>query len=429
MTSTPSSTTSALSRRALLVGGAAATGVVLTAPRANAATFVTRKARSAESVRRTFGTNVKCGYDLAGYDDAGFVAGALDELGVVNVRDAVWKGRPDIWRAFNTLGSRGVQVNVVMGRPTFVGGTPEELVADLSRNCATSVKSFEGANEWNLKRRPNWVSELRTHQRRLYVAAKKSSTLGSIPVLGPALGQRKDRELLGDLSAYLDRGNNHLYAGGRVPSRYVDQEIDKARIVSGAKRVHFTESGYHNALNDPTTHLPTSEQATAVYMPRLLMEHAKRGVERVYSYELIDQGRSSSDRELSFGLMRADRSRKPAFVAIRRLLDLMRDPGPAFTLGSLTYALAGTDSLTSSVLLQRRDGRFLLALWQDAEIWDPLANRMKTAPTRRVTLSLPQARRLTVYRPSVTEGAVRTVRAASTTIDLTGDLQVVAIDA
>ncbi len=429
MTSTPPSSVPALARRSLLLGGAAAAGVALTAPRADAAAFTTRRARSSEHVRRTFGTNIKCGYDLAGYSDAGFVAGALDELGLLHVRDAVWKGRPDIWKAFNLLGSRGVKINVVMGRPTFVGGTPEELVNDLSRNCAGSVTSFEGTNEWNLKRRPNWVNEVRMHQRRLYTAAKNSSTLGSIPVLGPSLGQRKDHERLGNMTDYLDRGNNHLYCGGRVPSRYIDQEIAKARTVSGSELVHFTESGYHNALNDPTTHLPTSEAATAVYMPRLLMEHAKRGVQRVYSYELIDQGRSSSDRELSFGLMRSDRSRKPAFVAIRRMLDLMRDPGPAYPLRSLTYGLSGTDDLTSSLLMQRRDGRFLLALWQDVEIWDPIANRAKAAPARRVTLSLPQSRLLSVYRPSVTEGAVRTVRAASTTVDLTGDLQIIAIDA
>ena len=50
-----------------------------------------------------------------------------------------------------------------------------------------------------------------------------------------------------------------------------------------------TETGYHNAVNDPSIeHRPVSELAAGKYMPRLLLEYFNRGFGGTYLYELID---------------------------------------------------------------------------------------------------------------------------------------------
>ena len=82
----------------------------------------------------------------------------------------------------------------------------------------------------------------------------------------------------------------------------------------------FTEAGYHNALSSTTGQPPASEEAAAVYMPRLLATAFGAGVERTFIYELVDEKPDPGliDAEQHFGLLRNDLSPKPAFTASRR---------------------------------------------------------------------------------------------------------------
>ena len=55
-----------------------------------------------------------------------------------------------------------------------------------------------------------------------------------------------------------------------------------------AKSFIVTETGYHTALeNPPQKHKPASEEVKAVYLPTLLMDNFRLGIERSYIY-LID---------------------------------------------------------------------------------------------------------------------------------------------
>jgi hypothetical protein len=66
----------------------------------------------------------------------------------------------------------------------------------------------------------------------------------------------------------------------------------------------------------------------------------------------------------------------------------------------LDYALNGALATTHSTLLQKRDGRFYLVLWQEIRSWD-IANRRDVPNTDdAVTLTLgTAARAINVYRP------------------------------
>ena len=50
--------------------------------------------------------------------------------------------------------------------------------------------------------------------------------------------------------------------------------------------------------------------------------------------------------------------------AVKNFIGLFRDPGLAFSPSRLAYRITGAGSSLRQALLQRRDGRFYLVLWQ-----------------------------------------------------------------
>ena len=124
------------------------------------------------------------------------------------------------------------------------------------------------------------------------------------------------------------------------------------------------------------------------YMSRLFLEYFDAGVERTFAYELIDQGSNAREINQNFGLLRRDGSEKPAFRALRNLIRLLADAGPDFEPGRLAYTLEGETEKVRHVLLQKRDGRFYLALWQAVGSYDLRRKRNLSNPARTVTVHL-----------------------------------------
>jgi hypothetical protein len=381
------------------------------------------QARPADSLVDSYGVVTHLTYDS--YRDLPQVTEKLTELGVRHLRTRLYANNKYEYEAMRSLAALGMRFNVVMGTPIAEKQTPEILVNTLVKEMPSGVvESVEGANEWNLKDRPNWVSELRAHQKRLYTAVKSNPVTRDLPVLAPALGMRKGYTELGDLSAYSDFGNNHLYPGGQQPSARIDETTAAERAVVGDKPIYYTEAGYHNALNTSGTHFPTTEAAAGTYAPQLLLEHFIRGTVRVYNYELLDEGSDpgKSDQEDNFGLVRHDFTPKPAFTAMKNLLALAADPGPAFTPGSLAYRVDGAPSDLRQVLLQKRDGRFLLLLWREASVYDRVAKKPLTVTPAKLSVELASPATVSQYRPSVAAAAATTTAGTTIPVSLAGEL-------
>jgi hypothetical protein len=170
------------------------------------------------------------------------------------------------------------------------------------------------------------------------------------------------------------------------------------------------------------------EDVAGIYMPRLLLEHVGRGEQRMYSYELID---SFADPELTnpeahFGLLRHDLSPKPAYTAMKRLLALLADPGPAFTPGALAVTATGFPADARYLLTEKRDGTFVLLVWRDVSIYDPVAQQPLEVEPVHSTLTFETPRALTVHRPSTSAEPV--ARRTSTELPLRLDGEVVAVE-
>ena len=195
----------------------------------------------------------------------------------------------------------------------------------------------------------------------------------------------------------MDYGNWHPYPGGQCPTcgdvygTNIDRLMPRYRAPSGGLPIMVTETGYHNALNGTDVgHRPVTEAAAGKYMPRLLLEYFNRGIARTYLYELIDAkpDAGKSLRDSNFGLLRNNGVEKPAFRAIKSVIGLLRDPGPAFSPGALDYTLSGATDRVHHTLLQKRDGTFYLALWQERSSYDTGA-RPNAADDRAARRDLP----------------------------------------
>jgi hypothetical protein len=328
------------------------------------------------------GVNIHLNY--AGYMDYGRtdsyvkVEQALADLRVRHVRE-IWSGNPDVIAEVQRLRSQGVKTDMVFGTATELKPTLAQAL-DYLRAMPDVFSMIEGHNE------PADAPAAVAFQKELYPAVKNDPLLASIPVASPAVNQSSPAtyQALGDLSAYADVGNIHDYAMAEPYSKtqVLDVFADLQRLVTGSKPMIVTETGWNGFLAGqyagaapgapPVTSCNTcaSEHAVASYVPKALLTNIAGGIGRTYLYELLDEGvfgpLGASD---YFGLVRTDFAPKPAYLSLRNLMTILADPGPAFTAGSLGHTVADPD--VRHVLLQKRDGSFWLALWQDARLFTP----------------------------------------------------------
>jgi hypothetical protein len=260
-----------------------------------------------------------------------------------------------------------------------------------------AVRSFEGHNEPS----PRYFAAARSGQVALHRSVRGSGDLAGVGVVGASLVYASDQwngYVGGEIDAaprswqfnpaeYADYGNWHPYPGAARPSLvagthdHVQAATRDAKMYGctwagvahqgGRNRMIITEADYHTALgHGPKPHYPISELGQAHYVGRQFAEYFRMGYERVYAYELMDQGSDLTDPEKNFGWVRRDGSVKPAYTALKNLIALMADPGPGFTPGALGYQVTGGDADLRHLLFQKRDGSFWIMLWNDKSVWD-----------------------------------------------------------
>lgn len=306
----------------------------------------------------------------------------LLDLGIRHVRDsALTTGNSGAlgtyYKRLSTLAADGIKSCLVV-----YDATSPAYSADLTKlgevysSAGRAVEFFEGTNEPNLKKIPNWAQIGRDRQKQLYEAVHSNPALSHVAVLGPSPWGASAQQL-GDVSASVDYGNWHTYSGGQHPEATgkggLTDYLTQAKGLYGSKPIVATEAGYHSAMNVPRPkHRPTPENIVARYLPRLVLWNLKSGVVRTYIYELIDSfAKGDTDPESNFGLVRYDGSPKPSYFAIKNLIRVFSDAGTVAKPQKLDWSLTSRSAETKSMLFQRSDGTFLLAVWLGESAWDP----------------------------------------------------------
>jgi hypothetical protein len=362
-----------------------------------------KSARSVHSFVDSIGINVHLSYldtVYARYED--LVKPKLKELGIRHIRDNGSYAQAQLNKLSN-LATRGIKSTVILD-PTDIGKASNAV--NIVKAVADAIEAVEGPNEWDMHPNLNYEGQnfpdgVRKFQADLYSVIKGNSTTARLDVLSPSLAFPGNAFKLGKVAC--DIGNIHSYPrGGKVPSNALEKWLPAARVICGSKPIISTETGYQNAVNERGV----SEQASAKYLPRLLLEHFNGGIKRTYIYELIDlKPNPEPDKgEWHFGLLRNDGSSKPSFIALKNLLSLLGNSNGltsrSFTPKSLNYTLSGNTSTIHHTLLQKIDGRFYLILWQDVLSFDTKIKTDIVVPESQVILTLNTLiKKAITYRP------------------------------
>jgi hypothetical protein len=344
-------------------------------------------AQSADAFVDSIGVATHLTYTNTAYNNRPLIAQRLFESGIRHIRDG-WGTGSSYASTFvrETLGPKGIRVTMVHDpRNNASAAEQKEMV---KRELLPVIAGAESLNEWDT-RGPGWATEARNWTIAMSNAYRSDPVTAGIPLLGPSMADTNNatnHAAMGDLSRYVDFGNTHDYPGNQY--QMTDQIMDTVQRNMGhmvpGRKIQATETGFSNGtVHQPYPAMP--EPQVGVVLPRVFLEHFRRGITRTFSYELIDQF-PNNEFESRFGLLRNDGSPKPSFHAVSGLTRLLGDPGPAFQPGGLQYSLSGTDAKTRTLLLQKRDGTFWLALWQHEAVWD--GAKVVDPPNRPVTLTL-----------------------------------------
>jgi hypothetical protein len=132
-----------------------------------------------------------------------------------------------------------------------------------------------------------------------------------------------------------------------------------------------------------------------------------------------DRGRSEP--EWNFGLLRNDSSSKPEYTALKNLLAAIGTGAPA-ALEPLKLSIESGPDDFRTLVLQRADGSYLIALWRLTSVWDRHASTPIAVPPQRVKLSLPDARSVGPIAPmaSTSETALP-LSHSRVVVDVAGD--------
>jgi hypothetical protein len=251
--------------------------------------------------------------------------------------------------------------------------------------------AVEGPNEPNMT--AGWGPGTAAWQKQLYVAVVNSSLLQSrgVKVAGPSLtGTGAGPRAIGDISSYVDLGNWHPYVNGLLPEHPVmDVYASDAKFVYGSKPLIATEFGYNNSLSQ-TRIAGAPDDVIAQYLPRAFLTNFSKGFIRSYWHQALTSNKpNTSDPQAGYGLASIDGSFGIKWTALRSFISTFNDIGPAYTPTDVDVTVTGGGAALRTMLLQKRDGTNLLALWQALPLWDTVACKYLVVPAQSVTITLP----------------------------------------
>ena len=282
--------------------------------------------------------------------------------------------------------------------------TPEDVLAKLRQYAPGSVGEIEGPNEVNNKFPPQDLDIKykgktdeaggAAYMDDLYAAVKADPATRAIPIVAYT-AIFTDYHLARPYSGF-DFANMHSYQGYQVPSSSLLMNETRFNNVlpAGATIKPFvpTECGYNvqpdrsNGTNDTG-----SLRAQALNIPMLLAEYFRHGIRRAYLFSL-----GNAD---GYGLLEDDRTtRRPAYFALKNLLATIKDAGwdPAshkwvggdFAPRALLFGLDGAPPTVHTLTLQKKDGEYLLLVWNEVRNFDQDTHRDIVNAPVPVTLRL-----------------------------------------
>jgi hypothetical protein len=252
----------------------------------------------------------------------------------------------------------------------------------------------------------------------LYASVHGDAQLAGVPVIQTSFANVANFAVYGDQAGTADLANVHLYFGtGNNPGQgaQIGTLIQDAQIVTPGAPTIATEAGYYTMPGDPSG---VSQIVQAKYLLDMLFDDWNDGITATFLFELVDRQPDAGNTTPNdhYGLFNTDWTPKPAAIALHNLMTILADPGTGGVApGSLSYTLSGMPSTANSTLLEKSDGTFVLALWNDVRLSGPTSQTTITVASVAVTLTLSAPfQSITVYDPLTGTTAVQSFANAQT---------------
>jgi hypothetical protein len=406
---------------ALMFGGAAWATTTVTAS-------------SIGSFTNTIGVQTHLGYGSSSpYGTLATVESALAYVGVKHVRDGIGSSailstmqtlHKDLGVTFNAL----ISLSVAYGQSCPPRGwTYDGVLSSILANVSL-VESVEGANEVD-SFTPCWngVSSIAagvTEQEQLWSTFQGGQRLALIPVNSLTVSNPVNLSKISNISPYVNQVSSHVYPqwyGTLGESAYGASQtmiVTNNQALAPGKPNVVTEGGWWTAPAVASYGIPAGvpQAIQAKLELSFLLDNYALGVTRTFLYELFDEYADpvGINFEDHFGLFTSAGAAKSLATALHSMQVILADSGTPSSLGSLSYTLSGMPAAGHSLVFERSDGTFILAVWNDAAIWDntyyaPIAvspSAIKLTPS--VT-----SRSINVYDPFVGTSAVTTSASGS----------------
>jgi len=385
-----------LTRRIFAASGAAA--ALLAAPACSRADRPSqiRSMRCADFLD-TIGINTHVSYKDSQYNDVSAVLGALRYTGVKLVRDMAINSQLPNPGHYGTLAADGVSFCLFWG----VRRSMESAIAEIAALEAAhpgAIHALEGPNE--IKQDFSYAGLKGDDAGRKFMADMRAAA---------AADAHLRRKPLVCFTSYDDvraadcnYANYHPYPkAGSQPDELLRRTVTQNVGPSGAmpgKPIVFTEFGYHTLVGKPAK--PGNWQGVdperhAVLTLNGVLDGASLGVTRTYIYQLFDAypdaERKAQGRH--FGLFGFDGAPKPAAGALKRLFAQLADTAPqarSFPQQAFPGHLE-VSAPVSALILQHSTGRWFVALWNEAPLWDKDAAAPRDVAPLHVQISLSEA--------------------------------------
>src|SRR5215213_4148070 len=335
---------------------------------------------TADAFIDSMGVNLSLPNKDSAYGDVAQVVQDLNYLGIHHIRDGIASPQDYV-----TLANAGIKFSLLGGQMAADGSCVDMALVDaIANRVGPSIIAIEGPNEvdnWPVgpyKGIPVGDQAAIAFMHDLYVAVKANPHLAPGTIVYDMTGP------VYSLAGRADVANSHPYPShGQQPYTFIQNAFNHYLMPAPFPKV-ITEIGYFNLppswpqgkpWEEASAFLGIDEATQAKGILNIYFDAALFGVSRTYVYELLDpfSDPNSTDWQQHFGLFRFTHEPKPSAVAIHNLTTILRNNDGSQVKnsapGRLDFSFESMPSTGSSLLLQRSDGTFLLALWNNVDFW------------------------------------------------------------
>lgn len=382
-----------------------------------------RQAVNAQNVLNGFGVNTHI--DYAGYQTAGLplIENCINYLGGIKVlRDVTASSSDSTWW---TQVAQATNTRFIAGIGLTDSANYQQQLNNAGAVPGSYILAFEGCEEADTGQAVGYAETLQTAAAFQPTVYHAGQTYG-LPTIQMSFGQgwntnpsQGNYGAVGNLSAYADYGNAHIgFSQSPLTNSLTTNFISLAQLATPGKPAAVTAFGWNQAVG--SGYGSCSPATAAAYVLMAIFDMYAAGCPWYIWNGLIDD--VASEGSSSKGLFTDTGTPRPSATAVRNLFSLLSDGASnatSFGTGKLNYTLTNLPANSGQnggyqMLLQKSDGTFWLALWNEQPLNDASTGADLTVAPVNVTLSLGTTpTSITVYDPSVSANPVQSAGAVS----------------